>query len=197
MVGALSVPAIVLRQRFSIGGPPLVVHCESRNELKHLRCSNRIAARIPARCVFTVHVRTRFVVWNTSSRIVSQNGANQNENPGQHVASSCKCCHQLSIRWYVLDPVVLLLVLIEFPPEMQDLIMQKCLPKADMGNITIKCNTNEMIAIKAAFFTSSVVDQCPFSYINRSNQVDSNMIDNKPMFKLSCTDDLRMTLNSR
>ena len=82
---------------------------------------------------------------------------------------------------------------------MQDLIMQKCLPKADNLNINIKCNDNEKIAIKAAFFTSSVVDQCPFSYYNRS-QVDpvSNMIDdNQTKHKLSCTDDLRMTLNSK
>lgn len=82
----------------------------------------------------------------------------------------------------------------------QDLILQKCLPKADMENITIKCNGNELIAIKAAFFTSSVVDQCPFAYVNRSqDQLSSNEVDHTAAAtrKRSCTDDLRITLNSR
>lgn len=71
-----------------------------------------------------------------------------------------------------------------------------------MENIVIKCNVQEIIAIKAAFFTSSAVDQCPFANSNRSeegNDDDSNDIKSTSLMKAksSCTDDLRMTLNSR
>ncbi|KAH9394236.1 hypothetical protein TYRP_004285 [Tyrophagus putrescentiae] len=84
-----------------------------------------------------------------------------------------------------------------------DLVLQKCLPKADMENIVIKCNVHEIIAFKAAFFTSSAVDQCPFANSNRSEEEgerdDSNAIKSTSLMKAksSCTDDLRMTLNSR
>lgn len=74
-----------------------------------------------------------------------------------------------------------------------------------MENIVIRCNVHEIIAIKAAFFTSSAVDQCPFATnanSNRSeegNDDDSNDIKGTSLMKAksSCTDDLRMTLNSR
>lgn len=94
-----------------------------------------------------------------------------------------------------------------FNIDSQGLTLQKCIPKADMENITIKCSPGEIIAIQAAFFTSSGVDQCPFSLPARSNNdqpnnVTSNEIDDddhRQFYngKRSCTDDLRMTLNSR
>lgn len=70
-----------------------------------------------------------------------------------------------------------------------------------MENVSIKCSDSEMIAIRAAFFTTSVVDQCPFAnnYDNGSSPEDPNAIDTGRVrvLKRSCTDDLRMTLNSK
>ena len=84
-----------------------------------------------------------------------------------------------------------------------EIILERCLPKADMENITIKCGLNEVIAIREAFFTSSIIDhQCPFI----GNDVDHDYDDDGTSIKtkikngqqkLSCTDDLRLTLNSK
>lgn len=81
-----------------------------------------------------------------------------------------------------------------------DLVLQKCLPKADMTNIVIRCEHSEIIAIKEAFFTSSISEQCPFFNLNRTStkatEIDSNVI--APIkSKISCTDDLRLSLNSK
>lgn len=109
-----------------------------------------------------------------------------------------------------------------------DFALHKCLPKADMQNVAIKCGLNEVIAIKQAFFTSSIVDNdqsCPFTKVTTSGQTKTNetssedtstlanntsyeteldnneirAIENEitPLRRISCTDDLRITLNSR
>ncbi|KAF7488017.1 hypothetical protein SSS_02943 [Sarcoptes scabiei] len=76
----------------------------------------------------------------------------------------------------------------------QEIILQRCLPKADMENVGIKCSHDEVIAIKEAFFTSSIVDQCPFVNLNGTNYRRSTS--DFKSFR-SCTDDLRLTLNSK
>lgn len=108
---------------------------------------------------------------------------------------------------FVISTIAILMALTISSIDSQGLTLQKCIPKADMENITIKCSPGEIIAIQAAFFTSSGVDQCPFSLPARSNNdqpnnVTSNEIDDddhRQFYngKRSCTDDLRMTLNSR
>lgn len=59
-----------------------------------------------------------------------------------------------------------------------------------MENLAIKCAINEAITIKEAFFTSSIVDQCPFVSLANSNKTTDPK-------NLPCTDDLRLTINSK
>lgn len=69
-----------------------------------------------------------------------------------------------------------------------------------MASIVIRCEHTEMIAIKEAFFTSSISEQCPFFNVNRTSskvpEVESNMI-GPIRSTTSCTDDLRLSLNSK
>ena len=76
-----------------------------------------------------------------------------------------------------------------------EIILERCLPKADMENISIKCSSNEVIAIREAFFTSSMVDQCRFIANDDDNKTSMQKINSQQ--QQSCTDDLRLTLNSK
>ncbi|OTF79793.1 hypothetical protein BLA29_002924 [Euroglyphus maynei] len=77
-----------------------------------------------------------------------------------------------------------------------EIILERCLPKADMENVTIKCGIDEVIAIRQAFFTSSIIDKCPF-IVNDDGNETLTLQRNKNSQQLSCTDDLRLTLNSK
>ncbi|XP_046919546.2 uncharacterized protein LOC124499652 isoform X1 [Dermatophagoides farinae] len=99
--------------------------------------------------------------------------------------------------------ILIIVLFLTFAKGRLEIILERCLPKADMENITIKCGLNEVIAIREAFFTSSIIDhQCPFI----GNDVDHDDYDDgtstktkikNGQQKLSCTDDLRLTLNSK
>nr|XP_027201926.1 uncharacterized protein LOC113795889 isoform X2 [Dermatophagoides pteronyssinus] len=92
--------------------------------------------------------------------------------------------------------ILIIVLFLNFGKGRLEIILERCLPKADMENISIKCSSNEVIAIREAFFTSSMVDQCRFIANDDDNKTSMQKI-NSQQQQQSCTDDLRLTLNSK